>query len=408
MAETPDYYEVLQIHPKASPLMVKKAYRTLLLAGGHPDLGGSKLDTQLLTEAYQVLSDPDKRLAYDQRRVGGKVAPTTILISICPHCGVFNRVRSETKLLIARCGKCGQTIGRPKVPTSPLPRLKRWPWQWLVGGSLAVLLVVGTGLGVWYWNEGRDPLQEAIDLEERGQYSTAADRLHAVLATEPRNLIAHHHLGRVYEEQKKLDLAVAEYQKAIEIAPSSPKSHYLLGKALLRMGKHDEAEAALRRSLEIDAQDVGALVALGNLMVRTERFDAAIALYRRAIPLDSRDSDLYFNLGTVFQLKGDPAQAIQAYRQALTIEPRHREAMVHLGRLYQERGAVQEALTQFQRATVLRYEDPDLHFRIADLYRQAGDPTHAIRELQVVQNQAKSQPILLERAQRALQALGGN
>lgn len=406
MADTPDYYEVLQVHPKASPLMVKKAYRTLLLAGAHPDLGGSKLDTQLLTEAYNVLSDPDKRLAYDQRRVGGRAAATTILISVCPHCGVFNRVRSETKLLVARCGKCGQTIGKPKTPTAPLPKLKRWPWQWIMGGALGLLLLTG-GAGYWLWNESRDPLQEAIELEERGQFSAAAERLQAVLAQEPRNLTAHHHLGRVYEEQKKFDLAVAEYQTAIAIAPSSPKSHYLLGKVLMRQGRHADAEAALEKSLEIDAQDVGALVALGNLMVRTERFDEAIALYKRAIPLDARNSDLYFNLGTVYQLKGDPAQAISTYKQALGIEPRHREAMIHLGRLYQERGAIQDALTQFQRASVLRYEDPDLHFRMADLYRQAGDATRAIRELQEVQNQAKSNPILLERAQRALQALGG-
>lgn len=408
MAETPDYYEVLQVHPKASPLMVKKAYRTLLLAGGHPDLGGSKLDTQLLTEAYKILSDPDKRLAYDQRRVGGRMAPTTILISICPHCGVFNRVRSETKLLIARCGKCGLTLGKPKLATSPLPKLKRWPWQWIVGGSVGLVLLLGSGLGVWLWNEGRDPLQEAIDLEERGQYSTAAERLQSVLASEPRNLIAHHHLGRVYEEQKKLDLAVAEYQRAVQIAPTSPKSHYLLGKVLMRQGRHSEAESSLRQSLAIDAQDVGALVALGNVMVRTERFDEAIALYRRAIPLDGRNSDLYFNLGTVLQLKGDPLQAISTYRQALSIEPRHREAMVHLGRLYQERGALPDALTQFQRAAVLRYEDPDLHFRMADLYRQSGDPSQAISELRVVASQAKGNAILLERAQRALAALGGS
>ncbi len=406
MADTPDYYEVLQVHPKASPLMVKKAYRTLLMAGAHPDLGGNKLDTQLLTEAYHVLSDPDKRLAYDQRRVIGRAAPTTILISICPHCGVFNRVRSETKLLIARCGKCGQTIGKPKIPTAPLPKLKRWPWQWLTGGLVGILLLAA-GTGYWFWNQSRDPLQEAIELEERGQLSVAAEKLQAVLAQEPRNLTAHHHLGRVYEDQKKFDLAVAEYQRAIAIAPESPKSHYLLGKVLMRQGRPADAEAALRRSLEIDPQDVGALVALGNVMVRTERFDEAIALYKQAIPLDARNSDLYFNLGTVYQLKGDPGQAISTYKQALGIEPRHREAMVHLGRLYQERGAIQDALTQFQRAAVLRYEDPDLHFRMADLYRQAGDPTRAIRELQEVQSQSKSNPILQERAQRALQALGG-
>jgi len=64
-----DYYEVLEVHPRASAEMIKKAYRTLMgEMGGHPDLGGDEERAKLMNEAYAVLADPDLRRAYDQAR----------------------------------------------------------------------------------------------------------------------------------------------------------------------------------------------------------------------------------------------------------------------------------------------------------------------------------------------------
>jgi curved DNA-binding protein CbpA len=64
-----DYYEALQVHPRASQEMVKKAYRTLMgEMGAHPDLGGDEERAKLINEAYAVLGDPDLRRAYDQAR----------------------------------------------------------------------------------------------------------------------------------------------------------------------------------------------------------------------------------------------------------------------------------------------------------------------------------------------------
>ena len=78
-----DYYEILQVHPRASQEMVKKAYRTLMgELGAHPDLGGDEERAKLINEAYAVLGDPELRRAYDNARgirtiwgSGGSAAP---------------------------------------------------------------------------------------------------------------------------------------------------------------------------------------------------------------------------------------------------------------------------------------------------------------------------------------------
>jgi curved DNA-binding protein len=59
-----DYYAVLGVPKTATPDEIKKAYRKLA-SQHHPDKGGDKTMFQQVQEAYSVLSDPDKRVQYD-------------------------------------------------------------------------------------------------------------------------------------------------------------------------------------------------------------------------------------------------------------------------------------------------------------------------------------------------------
>lgn len=70
-----NYYEVLQISPKADPAIVKSAYYTQLKTlKKHPDLGGSHEESTRLNEAYEILSDPDRRREYDKQFFKGLVS----------------------------------------------------------------------------------------------------------------------------------------------------------------------------------------------------------------------------------------------------------------------------------------------------------------------------------------------
>jgi molecular chaperone DnaJ len=62
-----DYYKTLNINSKATQDEVKKAFRTLSKQH-HPDKGGDEKKFQEISEAYDTLSNVDKRTRYDQHQ----------------------------------------------------------------------------------------------------------------------------------------------------------------------------------------------------------------------------------------------------------------------------------------------------------------------------------------------------
>jgi molecular chaperone DnaJ len=60
-----DYYEILGVGKSASPDEIKKAFRRAAVEH-HPDKGGDEAKFKEINEAYEVLSNPEKRGRYDQ------------------------------------------------------------------------------------------------------------------------------------------------------------------------------------------------------------------------------------------------------------------------------------------------------------------------------------------------------
>lgn len=76
---TPNYYATLGLHAKCTPEQIRDAYR-ILAKKFHPDLNPGSISavrkTQELNEAYEVLSDPERRRAYDDSLAAGKKSKT--------------------------------------------------------------------------------------------------------------------------------------------------------------------------------------------------------------------------------------------------------------------------------------------------------------------------------------------
>ncbi len=91
--EIPDYYEFLQISPSAEADTIHRIYR-FLAARFHPDNRdtGDAEKFFLLKQAYEVLSDPERRAAYDATRQTSQPVPLSTWIDFMDNMeGELNR-----------------------------------------------------------------------------------------------------------------------------------------------------------------------------------------------------------------------------------------------------------------------------------------------------------------------------
>jgi curved DNA-binding protein len=91
--EIPDYYEFLQISPSAEAETIHRVYR-FLAARFHPDNHdtGDAGRFFLLKEAYEVLSNPERRASYDATRRASQPEPLSAWIDFMDNMeGELNR-----------------------------------------------------------------------------------------------------------------------------------------------------------------------------------------------------------------------------------------------------------------------------------------------------------------------------
>ncbi|QLE56662.1 tetratricopeptide repeat protein [Nostoc sp. TCL26-01] len=192
------------------------------------------------------------------------------------------------------------------------------------------------------------------------------------------NAIAHNDLGVDLYNQNKLNEAIAEYRKAIELDPNFALAHVNLGVALKAQGKLDEAITAYRQAIKIDPNSRNAHYNLGISLKAQGKLDEAIAAYRQAIKIDPNYVNAHHNLGITLKAQGRLDEAIAAYRQAIKIDPNFALAHNGLGDALDDQGKLDEAIAAYRQAIEIDPNYLDAHYNLGISLKAQGKLDGAI------------------------------
>jgi tetratricopeptide (TPR) repeat protein len=198
------------------------------------------------------------------------------------------------------------------------------------------------------------------------------------LACTSNNPLAHFNLGNAFLKQGKLDDAVAQYQKALEIQPGLASVHYNLGNAFLDLGKLDDAIAQYRKTLEIRPNNADSYYNLGRALFMQGKLDDAIADYRKAVEIEPDSVEALIRLGNALAAKGARDAAITQYQKALTIRPDDAEARTNLGKALLLKGDLDGAMSCFAESSTLNQDPLARWYGLGNVFLQNGDLDEAI------------------------------
>ncbi len=209
---------------------------------------------------------------------------------------------------------------------------------------------------------------------------------HYALAIVYRNLGDREKAKEHFDLNKKFQTASPPLQDPLLAAISDLNEgafyHLKKGVGLGAAGRIDEAIAEHERALEIDPKMVQAHLNLINYYGRTGRLDRAEEHYAAALELNPNLAELHYDYALLKTLRGDLAEAAAAFRRALEINPSYPEAHSKYGYLLMTQGQLTEAEREYRLALE---NDPNLraaHFNLARILIQQEKIDEAIAHLQ--------------------------
>ncbi len=128
-----NHYRLLHVQPDAPVAVIKASYRALMGALRlHPDLGGDHAQASLVNQAWELLSDPDRRAAYDQAlqarqppprqmsaaQAGLAKASDAMAMSARPACALCSLAAPLQPRPNSRCTRCQAPLAAMPQPGS--------------------------------------------------------------------------------------------------------------------------------------------------------------------------------------------------------------------------------------------------------------------------------------------------
>jgi superkiller protein 3 len=157
-----------------------------------------------------------------------------------------------------------------------------------------------------------------------------------------------------------------------------------LGASLLQQGKLEEAIAEFRKAVELDPKYVAAHLNLAYAYDRKGQGEEAIAQYRRLIELDPGSHFAHNNMGVLYDKKGLYTEAIREFEQVLQIDPSNETALKNLENARRSKGIVHEREERFAQATKEVEADPKnprAAYNLGRLYASYGKKDQALQWL---------------------------
>ena len=249
-------------------------------------------------------------------------------------------------------------------------------------------------LAVWLaWQtvspEALQHLQAGTEAEKQRHFDVAIAEFKKVTELAPTLPDGFVNLGQAYMENQDYGAAIPPLKHAVQLAPDLAAAHQLLGYALLAQGYNAEAIPHLEKIQEQTALGI-AQIGNGQLQQAVENLQAALAKH-------PNDPDLLYYLGRASGLLSK-----QSIDTLLAAYPDSARAHQALAENYFVLRQMPQAEKEFREALRLRPDTPELHLELGLVYAGSSQWAKAEEEFRA---QSKQQPGNAEAAYRLGAAL---
>ena len=213
----------------------------------------------------------------------------------------------------------------------------------MFGVVMLILLMGSLGCG----SEAEQHYKKGISYGNRGKIEMAIEEYTKAIELNPEYAEAFYHRGHDYytlaewttpgsfsyaprwdtrfDADECRDWAISDLSRAIELRQDYWEAYYWRGAAYLSMGEYDAAIADFSKVMELEYKglpspfDYGVYGARGDAYLQKGEYDSAISDFSKIIELHPKDDSAYMNRGIAYMWKGEYNSAISDHNRAVEL-----------------------------------------------------------------------------------------
>jgi len=228
--------------------------------------------------------------------------------------------------------------------------------------------------------------QQAMELEQQGNYPEAEAAWASISKANPRNPEAYAHLALLKARQQDYKGAIPLYRKALALDPSRPAVRLNLGLALFKAEQFKAAVAefvAVKKKLKPDSPDAQRLdVLLGMSFYGLAQYANAVPYLKAAAQRDQQNSPLLLSLAHSCLWSKQFQCVMDTYHQILSLNAESAEADMLAGEALDEMKDNEGSTKMFRAAVAANPKEPNVHFGLGYLLWTQKQYPEALQQFQ--------------------------
>jgi tetratricopeptide (TPR) repeat protein len=219
---------------------------------------------------------------------------------------------------------------------------------------------------------------------QRGDYAGAIAQIDLALKINSEVADAHLNRGNALKKLKRLEEALASYDRAVALKAGDPLIHNNRGSVRRELKRFADALDDFDAAIALKPDFSEAFNNRGNTHKDLEQFDAALADYSQAIALNRGNADALSNRGNLHKQLERHDEALADYDAAIARDPRNAEALYNRGTTLCDLERLDAALADFDRALAIKPDYVDALYNRAVTLMGLGRIEDALKVVEQV------------------------
>ncbi len=247
--------------------------------------------------------------------------------------------------------------------------------------AVLTLALLSVAFPRWVQGQGgQETLQAGIEAFEARHFA-AAERIFSQLVLAEPSARNYSYLAIAEAANGKLNRAIADFKKGIQLGDRSPSSFDNLGLAYLQERQPEDAIQEFRKAIQADPSYAPAHYGLGVALMSSGRAAEASKVFEEARRQTPSDPRVWAELVEAQFESGNPNQATETAQDAVEAIPNNPRLAVTLASLCMHHHRFQAARDLLEDANELMPRDPEVRLLLARTSLEAGEPLEALAVL---------------------------